>query len=197
MAPTITEYANGSGADYPVLIRYLQGFEGLGEAVACFRSSGFDPAICHGDFKFDNVLVRGDGAEIRLIDFNDLIKYDRHYDLGVAASELISLWLAEIDYSDIALIGEAIGRAEPEFQGQRQLIRHFLACYAQANPNLQISGERIAYFAGRALIHNAMGSLYLSSHLSRYHWACLHVGANMVANFSALGDMFSPSGEPC
>ena len=191
LEPTIAEFSSGPGADYPLLIRYLQTFEGVAEAIESFRAGPFEPAVCHGDFKFDNVLVREGGLEVRIIDISDLILYDRHYDLGVAAAELLSLWLAKIDYSDVDQIAEALDRTEGEFQAELGLLKAFLRAY-WAETDMTVCGQKLAYFAGRGLIHNALGSLYLANHLSRYHWACLHVGANLVANFLGLGEMFVP-----
>lgn len=190
LQPSMREYIEGVGADYPLLIRYLQGWDGLYEAVTEFRKIEVPLAVCHGDFKLDNVLVSPDESQLRIIDYSDMVRYDIHFDLGMFVSELISSWLAEIDFADVGSIVNALDQAEDSFQDGVSLIGHFLRCYREAAQVRDTRPERVAYFAGRGLIHNAMGSLYLENHLSRCHWACAHVGANLVANHHALGQMF-------
>jgi hypothetical protein len=190
LRPSLREYAEGVGADYPLLIRYLQGWDGLDEAVVEFRRTEVTSSVCHGDFKLDNVLVSPDETELRIIDYTDLVRYDPHFDLGVGVSELISCWLTKIDFADVGSIVDALDQAEDSFQDELSVIGHFLRCYRAAARSGDLRCERVAYFAGRGLIHNAMGSLYFENHLSRYHWACAHVGANLVANHHALGRLF-------
>jgi len=175
------------------LARAIQSDPALGDALDVLRRGWRATALVHGDVKWDNILVAGEGGALRIlvVDWEQSRGGDPMWDLGSALASYLSAWLYSIDTTSGAAPADLHHHARRPLSDVSAAGRALSAGYLERGGLQWTHGVavRAIRFAGARLLVTAQEATQAGAPLTPHIVLHVQLAANLLANPTDFDEM--------
>jgi tRNA A-37 threonylcarbamoyl transferase component Bud32 len=197
--PDSSGYLTLTGGQIEIL-RTLQRFPDLMQAVSSIRDTWSDSAFIHGDLSLSNVMISTNGSRIVLLDWEHAGPGDPGWDIGTVLAEWLGHWILSIPIVPAMSISHLSSFARLPLHLISCRIEAFWTAYAKARgyPEAATNTQLLAatQFAGVRLFQKTLEHAYARTALSGHEQLLMQLGMNLVMTPErAIGSLFGSDDE--
>lgn len=168
------------------MIRLVQESASLCRGLDQLALSWRNTAFIHNDVRWENCLLIGDGARLKLVDWELAGIGDPDWDIGSVFSELLADWIYSMEFEPGLNTEQLAATARSPLGSMRPLLNAFWRAYVDARKlgpeAARESATRACQFAAVRLIACAYERQQKSSELTGNTVCLLQLSANILAD---------------